>query len=132
MISIKMLQRAGLLYLSKKNSKVFFVLENHKWTVPTFTRKESLLSDAESLLDNLQRGKIIPIELYLSEDQGFEYGTYICLVDEEFIPRDIDTYCWSSLDKVPGNLHSGLKTTLNNKIIRIKIDTIMELENAVK
>lgn len=125
-----MQQRAGLLYLSKKNSKVFFILENGKWTVPTFSRKESLLDDADTLLNDLQVGKIIPIELYLSEDRGFEYGTYVCLVEREFIPENVDSYCWCSLDSVPGNLHLGLRSTLNNQIIRTKIETIMELTNA--
>lgn len=127
-----MQQRAGLLYLSKKNSKVFFILENGKWTVPTFSRKESLLVDAEPLLDQLQTGKIIPIELYLSEDKGFEYGTYVCLVENEFIADRIETFCWASLDNIPTNLHTGLRSTLNNQIIRTKINTIMELENAIK
>lgn len=127
-----MQQRAGLLYLSKKNRKVFFILENGKWTVPTFSRKESLLADAEPLLDRLQTGKIIPIELYLSEDKGFEYGTYVCLVENEFIADQIETFCWASLDNIPTNLHTGLRSTLNNQIIRTKINTIMELENAIK
>jgi hypothetical protein len=88
-----------------------------------------LLDDAQKLLTDYSKGKILPIELYLSEDRGFEYGTYVCVVDQEFLTRSSPTICWSELDYLPKQLHTGLKTTLNNQIIRTKIETIMELEN---
>ena len=76
-------------------------------------------------------GKIIPIELYLSKDKGFEYGTYICLVKEEFITEEIPTFCWADLSYLPKNVHTGLRSTLNNSLIRTKIETVLELEDAV-
>jgi hypothetical protein len=124
-----MQQRAGLLFLAKTTGRTLLILEDQKWTVPTFTRKSTLLADADSLLESYSKGKIVPIELYLSEDKGFEYGTYICLVNEEFLTTAASTVSWSSLDNLPKQLHNGLKATLNNQIIRTKIDTIMELEN---
>jgi hypothetical protein len=124
-----MQQRAGLLFLAKTTGRTLLILEDQKWTVPTFTRKSTLLADADSLLESYSKGKIVPIELYLSEDKGFEYGTYICLVNEEFLTTASSTICWCSLDNLPKQLHNGLKATLNNQIIRTKIDTIMELEN---
>jgi len=123
-----MQQRAGLLFLAKTTGRTLLILEDQKWTVPTFTRKSTLLEDADSLLESYSKGKIVPIELYLSEDKGFEYGTYICLVNEEFLTIAASTISWSSLDNLPKQLHNGLKATLNNQIIRTKIDTIMELE----
>lgn len=125
-----MQQRAGLLFLAKSTARVLLILENQKWTVPTFIRKTVLLDDVENLLDQYSRGRILPIELYLSEDKGFEYSTYICLVDTEFLTNSVKTLAWCSLDDLPKQLHTGLKNTLNNQIIRAKIDTIMELENA--
>ena len=123
-----MQQRAGLLFLSKKTGRVLLILEDSKWTVPTFPKNGPLLSDAQPLLEEYSQGKILPIELYLSEDKGFEYGTYVCLVDQEFITQATPTICWAMLDCLPKQLHMGLKTTLNNQIIRVKIETIMELE----
>lgn len=125
-----MQQRAGLLFLSKNTERILLVLEDHKWTVPTFPRNSNLLEDAKELLSTYSQGKILPIELYLSEDKGFEYGTYVCLVELEFLTTASDTICWASLESLPGQLHSGLKTTLNNQVIRAKIDTIIRLENA--
>ena len=124
-----MQQRAGLLFLSKKTKRVLLILENQKWTVPTFARNGSLLDDAENLLASYSVGKIVPIELYLSEDKGFEYGTYICLVDEEFNSLATNTICWASLYDLPRQLHSGLKSTLSNQLIQVKIQTVLELSS---
>lgn len=125
-----MQKRAGLLFLSKQTKRVLLILEESKWTVPTFSRQNSLLEDAADLLRTFSPGRIVPIELYLSEDKGFEYGTYVCLVDQEFLTTVSKTICWAELDFLPKQLHYGLKATINNQLIRAKIDTILELEHA--
>ena len=125
-----MQQRAGLLFLAKTTGRILLILQDEKWTVPTFARSASLLEDADILLKDYHLGRILPIELYLSEDRGFEYGTYVCLVTAEFLTLVVPTLAWCSLDYLPKQLHGGLKVTLNNQLIRTKIDTIMELENA--
>jgi hypothetical protein len=127
-----MQQRAGLLFLSKKTNRIFLILQDERWTVPTFARKSTVLEDSQQLLDDYSTGRIIPIELYLSEDRGFEYSTYVCLVDQEFFGSDKETICWANINDLPKNLHVGLKTTLNNSLIRAKIETIMVLENDSK
>ena len=124
-----MQQRAGLLFLAKTTSRILLILEDSKWTVPTFVRKSTLLDDAEGLLNSYSKGRIVPIELYLSEDRGFEYGTYVCLVEHEFLTTANKTIAWSDLDHLPKQLHNGLKATLNNALIRTKIETVLELEN---
>ena len=125
-----MQQRAGLLFLAKTTGRILLILQDEKWTVPTFARSAALLEDADVLLREYHSGRILPIELYLSEDRGFEYGTYVCLVTDEFLTQAVPTLAWCDLDHLPKQLHGGLKTTLNNQLIRTKIDTIMELENA--
>jgi hypothetical protein len=123
-----MQQRAGLLFLAKTTGRILLILnDDQRWTVPTFARKDALLEDARELLDAYAEGKIIPIELYLSEDRGFEYGTYICLVEQEFTDFEEKTVAWCSLSKLPKHLHTGLGNTLNNQIIKTKIETILEL-----
>ena len=125
-----MQQRAGLLFLAKTTGRILLIHEDAKWTVPTFSRKSTLLEDAKKLLSDYSEGRILPIELYLSEDRGFEYGTYVCLVKQEFLPDHVSTICWAKFTDLPKNLHVGLKNTLNNSMIKIKIETILELENA--
>jgi len=122
-----MQQRAGLLFLAKNTKRILLILEDDKWTVPTFARQNNLLGDAANLLSSYSQGRVVPIELYLSEDKGFEYGTYVCLVDQEFLTTESRSIAWCDLDKLPKQLHPGLKSTLNNQLIRTKIETIMEL-----
>jgi hypothetical protein len=123
-----MQQRAGLLFLSKKTKRILLILDDNKWTVPTFPRKSTLLDDSKVLLQQFSVGKMLPIELYLSEDRGFEYGTYICLVDDEFNTSSVPTIAWCNLNYLPKQLHTGLKTTLNSSVIKTKIETVLELE----
>jgi hypothetical protein len=126
-----MQQRAGLLFLSKTTGRLLLIHENQKWTVPTFLRRSTVLNDASDLLKIYSTGKILPIELYLSEDRGFEYSTFVCLVDKEFLTDAVKTLAWCSPLDLPKNLHTGLKITLNNQIIQTKIETIMALEKNV-
>lgn len=119
-------KRAGLLYLAKSTGRIMLILENGKWTLPTFVRSLSLLEDSSELMMLYSTGKIVPIELYLSSDKGFEFGTYVCLVDCEFLVSS-GTFSWCDLAYLPGHLHTGLKTTLGNSTIRVKIETILEL-----
>lgn len=126
-ISTGMQQRAGLLFLAKTTGRILLILDDERWTVPTFVRKSILLDDAKELLSQYAQGRIVPIELYLSEDRGFEYGTYVCVVEQEFLTTSAATICWADLDHLPKQLHSGLRTTLNNQVIRVKIETVMEL-----
>lgn len=123
-----MQQRAGLLFLAKNSGRILLILEEGRWTVPTFSKKDTILESAQPLLDSYSKGKILPIELYQSADKGFEYGTYICLVDQEFLTASAESIAWCHLDYLPKQLHAGLKTTLNNSIIRTKIETVLELK----
>lgn len=124
-----MQQRAGLLFISKKTGRIFLVLEESKWTVPTFARKSSLLEDANGLLSKYSQGRVLPIELYISADQEFEYGTYVCLIESEFLGDPEETVCWANLDLLPKQVHTGLKNSLNNQLTRTKLDTILVMAN---
>lgn len=127
-------KRAGLLFLAKDTNRILLILENRKWTVPTFEKETCINTDSKEIV-SLYYGKpakIIPIELYLSADKGFEYGTYVCVVSEEFLIKCNGSYCWCELHNLPQSLHLGLKTTLSNPVIRSKIDTISQLELMVE
>jgi hypothetical protein len=77
-----------------------------------------------------QIDKFIPLEQYVSKDEEFYYHTYLLLVKEEFIPKlnnEHSGYCWCNLDCWPKPLHNGVRVTLNNKIIRAKIQTVFDI-----
>jgi hypothetical protein len=122
-----MQKHAGILFISKTTSRILLILEDSKWTVPTFVRGQSVVEDSKDLIQSYhgKEARLIPIELYLSQDQGFEFSTYICLVDNDFLVNVKDTFCWASIEHLPKNIHSGLKATLTNKITQTKIETIL-------
>lgn len=74
--------------------------------------------------------KTVPLELFTSNDQKFQYNTYVVIVEKEFQPHlnnEHAGYAWCSLNNWPKPLHQGVKNSLNNKIIRAKIELILEL-----
>ena len=74
--------------------------------------------------------KVIPLELFTSNDQKFFFHTYLIAVEPEFIPKlnvEHSGYCWCAFECWPKNLHMGLKNTLNNKAIKGKLQTILDL-----
>ena len=78
--------------------------------------------------------KAIPLETFVSPDSHFTFHTYLCLVDDEFIPNLNDEhngYAWVSYRKWPRPLHQGLRNTLGNKINQAKLDTVLRLIDCI-
>ena len=74
--------------------------------------------------------KMIPLEQYTSNDQHFKYNTYIILVEKEFIPtlnNEHSAYAWCEYNSYPKPLHQGVRSSLNNKSIKGKIELILNL-----
>lgn len=74
--------------------------------------------------------KIIPLELFTSNDQQFLYNTYVLIVDKEFIPTLNDEhsgYAWCGFESWPKPLHQGLKNSFNNKAVRAKLEILLDL-----
>jgi hypothetical protein len=54
----------------------------------------------------------------------------MCVVEQEFIPRlngEHSGYAWVSINQWPLPLHDGVRKTLNNKTIKTKLQTILDL-----
>ena len=84
----------------------------------------------EEVGDTPKFKKVIPLEMFTSNDQKFFFHTYLVAVDGEFIPKlngEHSGYCWTAFECWPKNLHMGLKNTLNNKSIKGKLQTILDL-----
>jgi 8-oxo-dGTP pyrophosphatase MutT (NUDIX family) len=74
--------------------------------------------------------KVIPLELFVSNDLNFQYNTYVLLVDKEFVPslnEEHAGYAWCNYDCWPKPLHQGVKNSFNNKIIRAKLELLLDL-----
>jgi len=74
--------------------------------------------------------KVIPLEMFTSNDQKFYFNTFVIAIESEFIPKlnkEHSGYCWCNFECWPKNLHAGLRNTLNNKAIKGKLQTILDL-----
>ena len=84
----------------------------------------------EELGGFIQDAKLIPIEKFTSENNNFEYHTYVIKVDNEFVPelnREHRGYCWVYLDDCPKPLHPGVWRTFKFNSIVDKLRTIEQL-----
>ena len=134
---------SGGLFLAKTTKRFLFLLRTQGRTAGTWGlvggRKEP--SDAtpfEALKREIEEEigtvsdikKTVPLELFTSNDQNFQYNTYIVIVEDEFIPQLNNEHCgyaWCTYDNWPKPLHQGLKTSFGNKVIRGKIELLLDL-----
>jgi 8-oxo-dGTP pyrophosphatase MutT (NUDIX family) len=74
--------------------------------------------------------KTLPLERFVSNDSCFNFHTYFCVVDAEFVPTLSDEHIawgWFDLNSLPKPVHKGLDLSLRNKIIQNKIQTILDI-----
>ena len=74
--------------------------------------------------------KTIPLETFVSNDHVFNFHTYLCVIEHEFMPELSDehiAYAWANIDYAPKPLHQGLRNSFSNKTIRTKLQTIFDL-----
>lgn len=83
-----------------------------------------------SVLPNIK--KTLPLESFISTDEKFYFHTYLCIIENEFIPilnNEHDGYAWCSFSKWPKPLHHGLRNTLQSKVNLTKLDTVFKTIN---
>lgn len=91
---------------------------------------EGLKREISEEIGDIEIKKSIPLETFISNDSGFFFHTYLCLVEKEFIPQlnsEHDGYAWVSFQKWPKPLHQGLRNTLQSKVNLNKLDTVLKL-----
>ena len=74
--------------------------------------------------------KTIPLETFVSNDKVFNFHTYLCVIENEFMPKLSEehfAYSWSVIDYAPKPLHQGLRNSFSNKSIKNKLQTIFEI-----
>jgi len=74
--------------------------------------------------------KTIPLETFVSNDSVFHFHTYLCVIQNEFIPKlssEHIGYAWSTIDYAPRPLHQGLKNSFSNRIVKTKLQTIFDI-----
>ena len=117
------------LYLMRRDSK-----NPNCWGLPGGKIQEN-----ESLLAAMQREceeeigqfpdyiRLIPLEMFTSNDGAFSYHTFFCSVAQEFQPRlnhEHLGYAWVDSTTWPKPMHPGLWNTVNFDTVRDKIQRI--------
>jgi 8-oxo-dGTP pyrophosphatase MutT (NUDIX family) len=134
---------SGGIFLAKDTRRFLFLLRTQGKTAGTWGlvggKKEPTDNTAyDALTREIQEEvgktptikKIIPLELFVSNDQHFQYNTYVLLVDREFTPtlnEEHSGYAWCDYENYPKPLHQGVKNSFTNKIIRAKLELLLDL-----
>lgn len=74
--------------------------------------------------------KTLPLETFVSNDAVFNFHTYLCVVESEFVPvlsKEHNGWSWATMDHAPRPLHQGLRSSFGNKTIRSKLQTIFDV-----
>lgn len=74
--------------------------------------------------------KTMPLETFVSHDSHFHFHTYLCVIENEFIPKlnnEHNGYAWVEFSKWPKPLHHGLRNTLQSKVNLTKLETVFKV-----
>jgi 8-oxo-dGTP pyrophosphatase MutT (NUDIX family) len=134
---------SGGLFLAKDTHRFLFLLRTQGKTAGTWGlvggKKEPMDTTAYDILtreitEEVGRTptikKVIPLELFVSNDQQFQYNTYVLIVEKEFIPtlnEEHAGYAWCDFSHWPKPLHQGVKTSLSSKSNHVKLEILLEL-----
>lgn len=141
--TLKPIQAAGALFLSKKTLRHLFLLRDDDTHTNTWGLVGGRVENQEQIIDCLKREifeeigsiellKIIPLDLYTSQDEKFEYHTFACIVEEEFIPQlnhEHKGFCWTTLDGIPKPVHPALYNSIQLKVLQDKLQNLKDIIN---
>lgn len=131
---------SGGIFLSKETKRFLFLLRNKEncWGFVGGQKEPADQTPFEALTREIKEEisvtpnieKVVPLELYTSSDGMFNYHTYVLIVDKEFIPvlnEEHQGYAWVSYGNWPKPLHQAVKTSLNNRANKTKLEVILDL-----
>lgn len=136
------IKAAGALFLSIQTKRFLFLMRADDTYTNTWATVGGRTEIGETVIESLSREiqeeigflpmvrKTIPVDLFVSNDNKFEFHTFVCLVDREFIPNlnnEHKGYAWSSIDSFPKPLHPALYNALQSAELKNKIENVLEL-----
>ena len=138
------LKAVGVWFLSQGTGRYLYLLRNDAKHPGSWGLPGGKIETGETLLGGMEREcveelgsfpaytRLVPLEKFTSADGMFEYHTWVCVVDEEFIPVLNDEhlgYAWIDQGTWPRPMHPGLWSTVNLESIQTKLESI---ENAFR
>lgn len=137
---------SGALFYSRKTKRFLLLQKNTGKHQGTWGLVGGTNQETETAWQGLQREikeeigfvpkiiKSIPLETFISNDKIFNFHTYLCVIDDEFLPTlspEHSGWAWSNLDHAPKPLHQGLRTSFSNKSLRIKLETVFKIVDLI-
>ena len=133
---------SGAVFYAKRTGRILLLQKSHGKHAGTWGLVGGTNDQGESAWQGLQREiqeevgdpptiiKTMPLETFVSNDSVFNFHTYLCVVEEEFIPTlsdEHDGWCWSTIDGSPKPLHQALRSSFGNKTMRTKLQTVFDV-----
>jgi 8-oxo-dGTP pyrophosphatase MutT (NUDIX family) len=137
---------SGALFYSKSTRKVLLLQKARGKHQGTWGLVGGTNENQETPWEGLQREiqeeigsipsilKTIPLETFVTDDRVFQFHTYLCVVEKEFLPSISSEhigYSWCSIENTPKPLHQGLKNSFTNRITKAKLQTIFNVLNYI-
>lgn len=134
-----LLTAVGVLFIAAATRRRLFLMRADKKYRFTWGLVGGKIESNETLKDAIHREsveeigampeyhKLIPVEQFTSPDNKFLFHTFICVVDQEFVPvlnHEHIGYAWCDPGVWPKPMHPGLWATVNIHEVQDKIDTI--------
>lgn len=132
---------SGALFVSSKTKRVLLNLRaphkthKHEWSLfggmvdGDETPKEALDRECIEEMGFLPDvTKTYPFDIYESRDKNFRYYTFVCIVEDEFIPTlngESIGYVWINLGTWPKPMHIGARNSLCSKKAKALLDIIV-------
>lgn len=133
------LKAVGVWFFAKSTRRYLYLLRNdpkhpHTWGLPG-----GKVEAGETLLGGMERecieelgsfptySRLVPLEKFTSADGGFEYHTWVCVVESEFVPtlnHEHLGYAWLDTGNFPKPMHPGLWSTVNIEEVTNKLATV--------
>ena len=119
---------AGTIFLCSNTGRVLLNLRApYKTHKLTWSLWGGMMEESEHPKDCLLRemeeemgfvpdiNKVYPFDVFQSADKKFMYYTFVCIVENEFIPelnKESSGYCWTQLGIWPKPMHYGARKSL--------------------
>jgi 8-oxo-dGTP pyrophosphatase MutT (NUDIX family) len=133
---------SGALFYAKKTDRILLLQKSKGKHSGTWSLVGGTTDSGENAWQGLVREineeigfmpnimKSIPLETFVSNDSVFNFHTFLCVVQDEFIPNlseEHSGWSWTSIDMTPKPLHQGLRSSLSSKPIKNKLITVFNL-----
>lgn len=135
----QMVKAVGVWFLSKSTGRYLYLLRNDSKHPNCWGLPGGKVNHQETLLGGMEREcteelghfpvyqQMMPLETFTSVDEQFNYYTWVCVIESEFVPtlnHEHFGYAWIDCRHWPRPMHPGLWNTVNMESVQSKLALI--------